>query len=198
MSSQPQIFSPLTQKEKIASDNISLELIEFLGKINLRLKENDSQARDAVEKYLTYSLPKSAGEVTGNNETRVLWLGPNEYLLLSEDEKKDNVINGLREILSDLFCAITDVSDYYLTMRLSGPKSIEVLTKACPLNFDQYLTKGNSCAQSYISAVYQQQSSQMKKQCRLRHHCLCRLKTILLLEVYLDHYSACNYLLCHP
>ena len=117
----------------------------------MRINENDSQARDAVEKYLSYSLPKSAGEVTGNNETRVLWLGPNEYLLLSEDEKKDNVINGLREILSDLFCAITDVSDYYLTMRLSGPKSIEVLTKACPLNFDQYLTKGNSCAQSYIS-----------------------------------------------
>ena len=58
MSNQPQIFSPLTQKEKIASDNISLELIEFLGKINLRLKENDSQARNAVENYLTYSLPK--------------------------------------------------------------------------------------------------------------------------------------------
>ena len=53
MSNHPQIFSPLTQKEKIASDNISLELIEFLGKINLRLKENDSQARDAVEKYLS-------------------------------------------------------------------------------------------------------------------------------------------------
>ena len=88
MSNQPQIFSPLAQKEKIASNNISLELIEFLGKINLRLNENDSQARDAVEKYLTYYLPKSAGEVTGNNETRVLWLGPNEYLLLSEDEKK--------------------------------------------------------------------------------------------------------------
>ena len=33
MSNQPQIFSPLTQKEKIASDNISLELIDFLGKI---------------------------------------------------------------------------------------------------------------------------------------------------------------------
>ena len=33
MSSQPQIFS-LLHKRKIASDNISLELIEFLGKIN--------------------------------------------------------------------------------------------------------------------------------------------------------------------
>ena len=99
MSNQPQIFSPLTQKEKIASDNISLELIEFLGKINLRLKEDDMQARNSVENYLKYSLPKSAGEVTGNNETRVLWLGPNEYLLLSEDDKKDNIINALREIL---------------------------------------------------------------------------------------------------
>ena len=89
MSNQPYIFSPLAQKEKITSNNISLELIEFLGKINLRLKENDAQARNAVENYLTYSLPKSAGEVTGNNQTRVLWLGPNEYLLLSEDEKKD-------------------------------------------------------------------------------------------------------------
>ena len=44
MSNQPYIFSPLAQKEKITSNNISLELIEFLGKINLRLKENDAQA----------------------------------------------------------------------------------------------------------------------------------------------------------
>ena len=88
MSSQPQIFSPLTQKEKIASDNISLELIDFIGKINVRLKEDDVQARDAVEKYLTYSLPKSAGEVTGNNETRVLWLGPVSYTHLTLPTKR--------------------------------------------------------------------------------------------------------------
>ncbi len=50
MSNQPQIFSPLTQKEKIASDNISLELIEFLGKINLRLKENDSASKRCSRK----------------------------------------------------------------------------------------------------------------------------------------------------
>ena len=69
MSNQPQIFSPLTQKEKIASDNISLELIDFLGKINVRLKEDDVQAREAVEKYLTYSLPKRIY----NRWTRYRW-----------------------------------------------------------------------------------------------------------------------------
>ena len=61
------------------------------------------------------------------------------------------IINNLNENLKTSFYALTDVSDYYLTMRLSGPKSIEVLSKACPLNFEKNLLKKNSCAQSYIS-----------------------------------------------
>ena len=151
MNSQEQIYSPLSQKEKITSNNIRLQQIEFLGKLNLRLQEGDAEIRQTVEEYLNYNLPKIAGEVTGNNETRVLWLGPNEYLILCENEKKDNIINELNISLTNSFYSIVDVSDYYLTMRLSGPKSIDVLTKACPLNFDQALTKGNTCAQSYIS-----------------------------------------------
>jgi len=50
MSNQPQIFSPLTQKEKIASDNISLELIDFLGKINVRLNEDDCASKRGSRK----------------------------------------------------------------------------------------------------------------------------------------------------
>ena len=151
MNSQEQSYSPLSQKEKITSNNIGLQQIEFLGKLNLRLQEDDAEVRQIVEEYLNYNLPKIAGEVTGNNETRVLWLGPNEYLILCENEKKDNIINELNISLTNSFYSIVDVSDYYLTMRLSGPKSIDVLTKACPLNFEQTLTKGNTCAQSYIS-----------------------------------------------
>ena len=151
MNSQEQSYSPLSQKEKITSNNIRLQQIEFLGKLNLRLQEDDAEVRQIVEEYLNYNLPKIAGEVTGNNETRVLWLGPNEYLILCENEKKDNIINELNISLTNSFYSIVDVSDYYLTMRLSGPKSIDVLTKACPLNFEHALTKGNTCAQSYIS-----------------------------------------------
>ena len=128
MYSQEQSYSPLSQKEKITSNNIGLQQIEFLGKLNLRLQEDDAEVRQIVEEYLNYNLPKIAGEVTGNNETRVLWLGPNEYLILCENEKKDNIINELNRSLTNSFYSIVDVSDYYLTMRLSGPKSIDVLT----------------------------------------------------------------------
>ena len=128
MNSQEQSYSPLSQKEKITSNNIGLQQIEFLGKLNLRLQEDDAEVSQIVEEYLNYNLPKIAGEVTGNNETRVLWLGPNEYLILCENEKKDNIINELNISLTNSFYSIVDVSDYYLTMRLSGPKSIDVLS----------------------------------------------------------------------
>ena len=74
-------LSPLAYKIPINSDNISLQQNEFIGKLNLRVKENDLKAREVVEKYFNYNLPKLSGEVSGNNEGRVLWLGPNEYLI---------------------------------------------------------------------------------------------------------------------
>ena len=109
MNSQEQSYSPLSQKEKITSNNIGLQQIEFLGKLNLRLQEDDAEVRQIVEEYLNYNLPKIAGEVTGNNETRVLWLGPNEYLILCENEKKDNIINELNISLTNSFYSIVDV-----------------------------------------------------------------------------------------
>ena len=151
MNNDKEHLSPLVDKVAINSDNISLQQNEFIGKINLRVKENDQKAREVIENYFDYNLPKSSGEVSGNDEGRVLWLGPNEYLILCSDQNKSNIINNLNENLKTSFYALTDVSDYYLTMRLSGPKSIEVLSKACPLNFEKNLLKKNSCAQSYIS-----------------------------------------------
>ena len=126
-------LSPLAYKIPINSDNISLQQNEFIGKLNLRVKENNLKAREVVEKHFNYNLPKLSGEVSGNDEGRVLWLGPNEYLILCSDENKSNIINNLKEKLKESFYALTDVSDYYLTMRLSGPKSIEVLSKATVL-----------------------------------------------------------------
>ena len=75
-------LSPLADKIPINSDNISLQQNEFIGKLNLRVKENDFKARELVEKHFNYNLPKLSGEVSGNDEGRVLWLGPNELSLI--------------------------------------------------------------------------------------------------------------------
>lgn len=145
------ISSPLSNKEKINSSLINLESMDFIGKINLRLKKNDNQSYKNVSDFLGYKLPIDSGEVMTSDESRIAWLGPDEFLIQSADQKKLEIMNGIKEILHNQFYAITDVSDYYLTIRLSGKKSFEVLSKGCPLNFKEYLTKKNTCAQSYIS-----------------------------------------------
>ena len=78
-------------------------------------------------------------------------MGPDEYLIQCPNERKIDFIKNLSETLQGSFYALTDVSDYYLTIRLSGIKSIDVIQKGCPLNFKEYLNKKDTCAQSYIS-----------------------------------------------
>jgi len=144
-------FSPLSNKEKITSTELMLESLSFIGKINLRIKHDDHESLKMVSEYLNYDLPNSSGEVQGNNETRTAWLGPDEFLIQCTKDGTSNIINELTDILGNSFYSLTDVSDYYLTIRLSGKKSIEVLSKGCPLNFKKYLNAKDTCAQSYIS-----------------------------------------------
>ena len=79
--SNPYIFSPLSNKEQITSSEVRLESLSFIGKINLRIKQDDHKSQKIVSEYLNYDLPNSSGEVRGNDETRTAWLGPDEFLI---------------------------------------------------------------------------------------------------------------------
>ena len=48
MNNDKEHLSPLVDKIAINSDNISLQQNEFIGKINLRVKENDLKAREVL------------------------------------------------------------------------------------------------------------------------------------------------------
>ena len=51
MNNDKEHLSPLVDKVAINSDNISIQQNEFIGKINLRVKENDLKAREVIENY---------------------------------------------------------------------------------------------------------------------------------------------------
>ena len=145
------INTPLANKVSINSPLICLESMDLIGKLNLRVKNTDSESHIKISDFLKYKLPLTAGDVSTNNQSRASWMGPDEYLIQCPNDSKDDFANELNQILHGSFYSLTDVSDYYLTIRLSGLKSIDVLQKGCPLNFKEYLNKKNTCAQSYIS-----------------------------------------------
>mgnify|MGYP001205500160 FL=1 len=83
--------------------------------------------------------------VSNNNDTRILWNGPKNWLLVSI--KKD-LINKILEFFNETDFAITDLSHSRAIIELEGHNVKEVLKKGCPFNFN-ILEKNNSINSTY-------------------------------------------------
>jgi sarcosine oxidase subunit gamma len=83
--------------------------------------------------------------VANNNDTRILWNGPKNWLLISN--KKDLLTNVLQKFKETDF-AITDLSHSKAIIEIEGQEVKEVLKKGCPFNFN-ILEKNKS-----INSIY--------------------------------------------
>ena len=80
-----------------------------------------------------------------NDNTRIMWNGPKNWLLVST--KKDLIKNILNEF-KDTDFAITDLSHSRAIIEIEGKETMEVLKKGCPFNFNS-LEKNNSINSTY-------------------------------------------------
>ena len=83
--------------------------------------------------------------VVTNIETRVLWNGPKNWLLVST--KKDLLTDILQSFIETDF-AVTDLSHSKAIIEIEGQNAKEVLKKGCPFNFNT-LDKNNSINSTY-------------------------------------------------
>jgi len=83
--------------------------------------------------------------VVSNNDTRILWNGPKNWLLVST--KKD-LLKNISEAFKETDFAVTDLSHSRAIIEIEGQEVKEVLKKGCPFNFN-ILEKNNS-----INSIY--------------------------------------------
>ena len=83
--------------------------------------------------------------ISNNTDTRILWNGPKNWLLVST--KKDLLTNILQNFKETDF-AVTDLSHSKSIIEIEGKDAKEVLKKGCPFNFNT-LEKNNS-----INSIY--------------------------------------------
>tara|TARA_B100001173_G_scaffold2533_1_gene2241 strand:- start:65 stop:652 length:588 start_codon:yes stop_codon:yes gene_type:complete len=88
--------------------------------------------------------------VISNNDTRILWNGPKNWLLVST--KKDLVANIL-QIFKETDFAVTDLSHSKVIIEIEGQEAKEVLKKGCPFNFNT-LEKNNSINSTYNGIAF--------------------------------------------
>ena len=88
--------------------------------------------------------------VVNNIDTRILWNGPKNWLLVST--KKD-LLNNILETFKETEFAVTDLSHSRAIIELEGQDAKEVLKKGCPFNFN-ILDKNNSINSTYNGIAF--------------------------------------------
>ena len=95
-------------------------------------------------------LKNETQSVVCNNDTRILWSGPKNWLLVST--KKD-LLKNILEVFKETDFAITDLSYSRCIIEIEGIDALEVLKKGCPFNFN-ILNKNNSINSTYNGIAF--------------------------------------------
>jgi len=88
--------------------------------------------------------------ISNNTDTRILWNGPKNWLLVST--KKDLLTNILQNF-KEIDFAVTDLSHSKAIIEIEGKDAKEVLKKGCPFNFNT-LEKNNSINSTYNGITF--------------------------------------------
>ena len=128
----------------------------------LKISENKNLLIVQIVKYKNSTVSYESFDIDGlklkdeplsvisNNETRILWNGPKNWLLVST--KKD-LLENISQNLNETDFAITDLSHSKAIIEIEGQDAKEVLKKGCPFNFN-ILEKNNSINSTYNGIAF--------------------------------------------
>ena len=86
--------------------------------------------------------------VVSNENTRILWNGPRNWLIMTN---KKEVPSEIGKNFSEKDFAVTDISHSKSIIELEGDEAKEVLKKGCPFNFNELYK--NNCLNSTFNGM---------------------------------------------
>ena len=86
--------------------------------------------------------------VVSNENTRILWNGPRNWLIMTN---KKEVLSEIGKNFIEKDFAVTDISHSKSIIELEGDEAKEVLKKGCPFNFNELYK--NNCLNSTFNGM---------------------------------------------
>jgi sarcosine oxidase subunit gamma len=115
---------------------VTLREAKLLGHLNLRGNANDSGFLKDVKNALDLDLPLAPCSSAQNAETTIMWLSPDEWLIIIEGGTEAAVEDKLRQSLSGHF-AVSDISGAQTMLEISGKDCLQLLQKS--IGYDLHL-----------------------------------------------------------
>lgn len=122
----------------------------FLAQVTLRV-DPKSSAAERIGTAVGGMLPNQPGEVVLAGELTVLWLGPDEWLVVGPEGSQEDIQDAVSAALAGDHGAVVDVSAHRTVLAVTGPKAREVLNKGCALDLHPNAFESNRCAQTMLA-----------------------------------------------
>jgi sarcosine oxidase subunit gamma len=127
---------------------ISIAKVAGRTLINLRCEDT---IKAKLEALFGTPLPAEPNKVASMGTRSAIWLGPDETLLMIEEEQEAEFMLNLKALLGTAHYAATPVSDAIKIFRLGGTRRLDVLAKGCALDLHPASFKQGDCAQSMLA-----------------------------------------------
>ena len=125
-----------------------------ISKINLRGNSDDKNFITNVEKILDTLLPIESNTCNSNNKLKIIWLGPNEWLIqIYKILDFEKILANLKNLLNSQNTAVTDVTENRTILKLSGKHLYKLLSKFMIINLDKAMYKETAVSQTIFIKV---------------------------------------------
>ena len=136
-------------KDKNENNLLKISEIKNLLIVQIVQYKNSTKLSESID-VDGLRLQNKSLKVASNDNTRILWSGPKNWLLVST--KKDLLKNILQNF-KDTDFAVTDLSHSRAIIEIEGQNVKEILKKGCPFNFN-ILEKNNSINSTYNGITF--------------------------------------------
>ena len=134
-----------------AEPGVRLAEIAHAGKLVLRGRPEPAVIEAAASVGL--SLPTEPCTAAPTDSGTALWLGPDEWLVVTAPGAEGALAGALKQALAGLPAAVVDVTDSRTTIGVSGAAAREVLAKGCALDFHPQGFAAGAVKQSRLAMV---------------------------------------------
>ena len=144
-------------KEIKSYSGLTIKQIYPIMKLNLRGKSREFLS--TIGKNINMILPLEPNTSSSSDKYTSLWLSPDEWMVVSNNLiDKENNNYEIEDLLFNKISktnlgAVTDVSDQFILINLTGEKVFDLLSTGCPFDFSNFKIKKGAVAQTLLNQV---------------------------------------------
>ena len=129
-------------------ENLEFKIDEPKIKINIRGKKKDFFTK--IGKILSIILPVEPNTSTSNGNLDALWLSPDEWMIYLNENIFDDLYNEISKLNLG---SVTDVSDQWVCIKISGSKVFDLLISGSPFDFREFKNNKNHVTQTLLNHI---------------------------------------------